>query len=142
MTESQNQRRSAVNFRVVSGAVQFFLIAGFSVVNLVFGALNLGLVFPVGLTLLQLIAAVADGQELSVRIVLGLASLVLLGFFLLCGYFGRRGRAWAFLAGGAIYLLDAALGMLVGDWLSALFHVFFLFYIVRGLLALRGATKS
>jgi hypothetical protein len=137
MTDENIPPKTVQNYRVLSGASQFYWIAGFSVVNSVLNALDVNAFFPIGLGISELLAELGALSTLSGRIGAWLGVMLLLGIMLLCGYFGRKGELWAFILGGAIYLLDVALWLMVGDWIAAIFHVWFLYFIIRGVLALR-----
>lgn len=55
------------------------------------------------------------------------------GFYIMCGFFARKGALWAFLAGGGFYVLDVVLLLLVSrNWLAVAFHAYALFRIFQG----------
>ncbi|HWC19851.1 MAG TPA: hypothetical protein VG498_22750, partial [Terriglobales bacterium] len=58
--------------------------------------------------------------------------VLVLGFFVMCGYYAGKGRKWAFLVGMTFYLLDTGITMLGQDWLSFAFHIYALLCIWRG----------
>lgn len=137
MIEGEAPEKVALDYRVTSGAAQFYWIAGLGVVNSILYAINSSIVFPMGLAVTQLLTAVSRSQTLDMRTVSGLAVLVFLGIFVLAGYFARKGELWAFILGGAVYLFDAVLLVVLGDWFAVAVHGFFLYYIIRGLIFLR-----
>lgn len=65
--------------------------------------------------------------------------------FIFFGYFGAQLQRWAFIAGAILYLLDAALYALLGEWLALFFHLFVLFRLFFGLRTIveyEAATKK
>lgn len=75
----------------------------------------------------------APGSAVGVSLALAVAlGLVFAGL----GWQARRGQAWAFWAGLALYLADAAVCVLVADWLSLLVHLVGLGGMAAGLWAL------
>ena len=132
--------KAALDYRVISGADQFYWIAGLGVANSILYAINASIFFPMGLAVTQLLTAASRDLATDMRIVTALAVLVFLGIFVLSGYFARKGELWAFILGGAVYLFDAVLLLILGDWFAAAVHGFFLFYILRGLIALKAAA--
>jgi hypothetical protein len=137
MVPEEAPQIAALDYRVTSGADQFYWIAGLGVANSILYAINAVLFFPMGLAVTQLLTGISRGQALEMRVVTGLAVLVFLGIFLLSGYFARKGELWAFILGGAVYLFDTVLMFILGDWFAAAVHGFFLYYIVRGLIFLK-----
>ena len=126
--------------RVISGADQFYWVAGLAVANSVLYAVNATGFLPMGLAVTHLLTGNSRDLIIGMRAVAGLAELVFLGMFILAGYFARKGELWAFIMGGSVYLFDAVLLLVPGDWLAAAIHGFFLYYIIRGLLALKQAA--
>ncbi len=53
-------------------------------------------------------------------------NLGILGVIVAIWQFARRGSAIAYIIGMVLYLLDTAIFLLVGDWVGAAFHAFFL----------------
>jgi hypothetical protein len=137
MLQDDTPQKVALDYRVTGGAGQFYWIAGLGVANSILDAVNAAIFFPMGLAVTQLLTTISRGQALEMRAVSGLAVLVFLGIFLLSGYYARKGELWAFILGGAVYLFDAVLLIVLGDWFAAAIHGFFLYYIIRGLLFLR-----
>ena len=137
MIPEEAQPKATLDYRVTSGASQFYWIAGLGVANSILYAINATISFPMGLAVTQLLTAISRGQTLEMRAVTGLAVLAFLGIFLLSGYYARKGELWAFILGGAVYLFDTVLLLILGDWFAAAIHCFFLYYIIRGLLFLR-----
>jgi hypothetical protein len=137
MIQGDASPKAAMDYRVTSGASQFYLIAGLGVVSSILYAINTIIYFPLGLAVTQLLTGISRGQALEMRVVSGLAVLAFLGIFLLSGYYARKGELWAFILGGAVYLFDTVLLVILGDWIVAAVHGFFLYYIVRGLIFLR-----
>jgi hypothetical protein len=137
MIQGDTPQQAALDYRITSGANQFYWIAGLGVANSILYAINAVLFFPMGLAVTQLLTAISRNQMLEMRAVTGLAVLAFLGIFLLSGYYARKGELWAFILGGAVYLFDTVLLIILGDWIAAAVHGFFLYYIIRGLIVLR-----
>jgi hypothetical protein len=133
MIQDDATQNVALDNRVRSGADQFYIIAGLAVLSSIIYAVNPAIYLPLGLAATQLLTDIARGQALDMRVFGGLAALVFLGIFVLSAYYARKGELWAFILGGAVYLVDAVLLLLLGDWFAAAVHGFFLYYIVRGL---------
>ena len=68
--------------------------------------------------------------------------VVALSTFAGFGWLARKGHLWAFVTGIALYGLDGVIYVFLQDWMSVGFHVFALFYMVRGALALRVALQA
>ena len=140
MIQGDAPQTAALDYRVTSGANQFYWIAGLGVANSILFAINATISFPMGLAVTQLLTGISRTQALEMRVVTGLAVLAFLGIFLLSGYYARKGELWAFILGGAVYLFDTVLLTVLGDWFAAAIHGFFLYYIIRGLIFLRKTT--
>jgi hypothetical protein len=137
MVQGETPGRAVTDNRVTSGASQFYWVAGLGVVGSILYAINSSIVFPMGLAVTQLLTAISRGQTIDMRAVTGLAVLAFLGIFVLSGYFARKGELWAFILGGAVYLFDTVLLVILDDWFAVAVHGFFLYYIIRGLILLR-----
>ena len=129
--------------RMKGGAANFYWIAGLSAINTVLAVVQSDTRFVIGLAVTQFVDALAfllgqDAPE-SRSILLGIAvviDLVILGIFVLFGYFASQGRSWAFLIGMILYAVDALLMLVFQDWLAFGFHLFFLWGLFGGLRAL------
>jgi hypothetical protein len=140
MIQDDIPAKMVLDYRVTSGADQFYWIAGLGVANSILYAINASISFPMGLAVNQLLTSLSRDQTIEMRALSGLAVLLFLGIFVLSGYFAKKGELWAFILGGAVYLFDLVLLIVLGDWFTAAVHGFFLYYIVRGLIALKPAT--
>lgn len=133
--------RTKLESQVKSGAGWFFWIAGLSVINAVILLAGGSWNFLVGLGITQLVSALGTGTVLAGKVIILLVNIIIAGFFVLFGVFGRKNAAWAFIVGIAVYALDGLLFLLVKDFISIGFHVFALFFIVRGLSSLLQLKK-
>jgi hypothetical protein len=130
-----------------SGAGWFFWIAGLSLVNTVMAHTGTDVNFLMGLAFTLFVDGVAKGfieggsPEGAIRIVAIGLDVIIAGVFVLFGVFGRRGESWAFLAGIAIYALDAAIFVSFSAWANVAFHAFAGFYLLRGLGAQRALSR-
>ncbi|PYY00253.1 MAG: hypothetical protein DMG64_17335 [Acidobacteria bacterium] len=68
--------------------------------------------------------------------------LLVLGFFLMCGYMAGKFHKWAFVMGMAFYALDAGLTAMAQDWISFAFHVYAIVCIWRGFSHVNAAKDS
>ena len=132
---------SAVNIaelekRIKSGAGWFYWIAAFSVVNSVAAVTGGSFGFVLGLSLTQLIAAMAKGAD-----AIGLAvGIVAAGFLVVLGIFANKKMTWAFLVGILLYGLDTALTVFFAIvegamWLGVAIHVWALICLIAGMRA-------
>lgn len=134
--------------RMKGGASNFFWIAGLSAINTVLSIVGSDTRFVIGLGITQFVDGVAYYAGLEVpeastilTIIAVLIDLVIVGIFVLFGYFAAKGRRWAFIAGMILYAIDALLILILQDWLGLAFHVFFLFGLFGGLRALNDLQK-
>lgn len=111
------------------GANWFYWIAGLSVVNTVAALSGGNFHFVLGLGITEVTDALRAPQA---RMFGFLVDLLVLGFFIMCGYFAGKAQKWAFVMGMAFYLLDSGITLLAQDWLSFAFHIYALICIWRG----------
>ncbi len=133
--------RTKLENQITSGASWFFWIAGLSVINAIILLAGGSWNFLIGLGITQLISALGSESVFAGKAIILLVNLIIAGFFILFGAFGRKHAAWAFIAGIVVYALDGLLFLLVKDFVSIGFHVFALFFIVRGLTSLMQLKK-
>ena len=126
------------NPTVVSGARWFWWIAGLSLVNLALHYSGSNTSFVIGLAMTALAGAVFSEQTI---IGLGLAALII-GFYGAVGFFAQREKAWAFYLGLGLYVIDALIYVKFEDWMSVAFHAYAIFYICKGLMAVRVRTEA
>jgi hypothetical protein len=123
---------------IASAAKWFWWIAGLSLVNtaLIHGGSDTSFAVGLGFTLL------ADVLFREVAAVAFVIDAVAIGFFVAMGYFALRGKRWAFILGGIIYLLDATIFLFLKDLLSLGFHGLALFYLFNGFRTLNEAIRT
>jgi len=129
-----------------SGANWFFWIAGLSVINSVIFVLGADVAFLAGLGLTQLMdgiigLSIEQGAPSFLKSVAVGFDFVLVAIFALIGYYAAKRFSAAFIIGIVIYVLDGLLLLLLGAYLTAGFHAFALFFIVRGFLACRKLNE-
>jgi hypothetical protein len=142
IAQLQAQDRLVRQFR--GGASWFYWIAALSAINSLIWWIGGGWTFLVGLAFTQIsdgfLSALGEevgGSGQIVAIVVALTiSLIVSGVFALFGYMAHQGTTWAFYLGMAIYVLDALVFLAFGEFPSFGFHLFALFGLFRGLLAL------
>jgi hypothetical protein len=142
MIQGDTPQKAVIDYRVNSGAGQFYWIAGLGVASSILYAVNTSIYFPLGLAVTQLLTDSSHGLPLEMRVAAALSALAFLGVFVLSGYFARKGELRAFILGGSVYLFDAVLFIILGDWYAVAVHVFFLYYIVRGILFLKETGEG
>jgi hypothetical protein len=120
-------------------ATWLFIIAALSIVNFVVFLVGGDIHFVVGLAITEFIAAVTRATGTTLIIGAVITTVIFSGIFAACGIYGRQGKAWAFILGIVVYLLDTLLFLVVRDWLSIVFHIFVLYILLMGA---RAAWKS
>ncbi len=111
------------------GGDWFFWIAGFSVINSVLAFANASIHFVIGLGTTKIVDSGTLGVPKSAQIGLDILAAA---FYVLYGFFARRGARWAFIVGAIFYALDGVLLLVVKDWLAVAFHAYALFRIFQG----------
>jgi hypothetical protein len=114
---------------VKRGANWFYWIAALSIVNTIAALSGGNFHFVLGLGITEVTDALRAPQA---RVFGFFIDVLVLGFFVMCGYFGAKAQKWAFVMGMAFYLLDSGITLLAQDWLSFAFHVYALICIWRG----------
>jgi hypothetical protein len=136
MTPFDSVARQQLERRARSGAHWFYWIAALSLVTSVISLAGGGWGFLVSLGITQFIDAVANGVAAQwgtgFKVVALVFDLVAAGVFALLGYFAVKRQQWAFVAGMALYALDALLCALVGLWFGLIFHAYALYSIYGG----------
>jgi hypothetical protein len=123
---------------VQSAARWFWWIAGLSVVNIVLFQSGSQANFVVGLG----ITAVSDVVFAANKPIGFVIDALAVGFFLWMGAQGSRGKLWAFYVGLAVYTLDALIYLSLKDWMPVAFHALAIFFIMKGVMALRLAPQK
>ena len=120
----------------------FYWVAGLSLVNAVLMVSGANLRFLFGMGTTDLIAAIgkqAGGAGTGVGL---FASAVVAG---ICVFFGflvvQKHQAWALWLGMVLYVLDGLLLLLVGDWLSAIFHGWVIYRLIAGAKVLKALAE-
>lgn len=123
---------------VRSAARWFWWIAGLSLVNIFMSQGERGTNFVAGLGL----TAIADAMFVNSPSTGYAIDAAILGFFVVMGLQGLKGKLWAFYAGVAVYILDALIFVAAQDWIAVAFHALIIFFIVRGALELQNTLKA
>ncbi len=119
-----------------SGARWFWWIAGLSAVNVACDLGHAGINFVLGLAFTQVAQAFASNIALALVI-----DALFIGGFYLVGLQAQKGRTWAFVLGGLLYLCDGLLYLKFEIWMSVAFHAFALFQIGKAFMSLQAARK-
>ena len=118
------------------GGDWFFWIAGFSAISSIVTLFGQHCYFALGLGATQLIDGFVSGfitGSLAYNHT-GAVALELLAsaFYVLYGFFARKGALWAFIIGAAFYALDGLLLLAFQKWISVAFHAYALYRIFQG----------
>ncbi len=129
------------------GANWFYWIAGLSAINSAIFAFGGNTAFIAGLGFTQLADGVIDlsiqqGGPSVLKAVAVVFDIILIIVFALFGYFANKRFSAAFIVGILIYAADALLLLVLGAFLTAGFHAFALFFIIRGFLACRKINAA
>ena len=124
---------------VKRGANWFYWIAGLSLVNTIVAITGGNFHFVLGLGITEVTDAFRSPQA---RMVGYFIDLLVLGFFLKCGYMAGKFHKWAFVMGMGFYALDAALTAMAQDWISFAFHVYAIVCIWRGFSHVNAAKET
>ena len=128
--QQQSNAQSLLAMAAVKrGANWFYWIAALSVVNTIAALSGGNFHFVLGLGITEVTDALRAPQA---RMFGFLIDVLVLGFFVMCGYFGAKAQKWAFVVGMTFYLLDSGITLLLQDWLSFAFHIYALICIWRG----------
>jgi len=120
------------------GANWFFWIAGISVLNIILFLSGQTLNFVIGLGATDLATILAkDYASASLTALVILRTVILLGIFVVGGYFGRKAKTTAFIAGMVIYIADALIYVPLGYWPGIIFHLLVLVFVFMGFQAAR-----
>ncbi|HKE95472.1 MAG TPA: hypothetical protein VKB34_14255 [Povalibacter sp.] len=139
MPDAASIREAAAALPAVRSAARWFWwIAGLSVVNTVMFQSGSDTSFVMGLG----ITAVSDAVFAANRSVGFVIDAIVLGFFVLVGLKAQHGSLWAFYLGTAVYALDALIYVLAQDWMPVAFHGLAIFFILKGIGALRSAMQA
>lgn len=144
--------RMRLHHSLRNGANWFYWIAGLSVVNQVLLFTNAGIHFIFGLSITEIIDALAVliGRDLNldsvntVRILGWAMNLFIVGIFALFGFFANKRRRWPFYVGMALYGLDALATLFIWDnpdILGFAFHLIVIWGLVGGLRAISKLDK-
>ncbi len=121
---------------VVAGARWFWWIAGLSLVNTVLLYAGADMSFVVGLGITTL-ASIFFSLPMAILVI-----AVALGLYFYFGFEAQKGQDWAFYAGLAVYTFDALIFVWLQDWMSVAFHGLAIYFIVKGLMALRARSHA
>jgi hypothetical protein len=112
---------------VRKAAYWFYGIAAFSIVNIFLA--SKGTIFIMGLGMNQFIDGIVIGLTGEINYAI---SLVVPLIFIAIGFFASKCNRWAFVVGGVLYLLDAALYLYFEAWLAFAFHLYILYKLWNG----------
>lgn len=144
---SVQEDNSELKNQAKNGASWFYWIAGASLVNTIIFLFNGSVSFVIGLGIAQIVSGLAlafeeqTGSNNMPKIAAFLVNLAISAVFVTIGYFAGKMMIWAFIVGIVFYVLDGVIFFLFDDLLSIGFHVFALFFLVRGFLAANKLRK-
>jgi hypothetical protein len=123
---------------VLSAARWFWWIAGLSLVNSIMAHSGSNTNFVMGLGMTAFVDGMFEGNMLIGLVV----NAALLGLFVFLGYQGQRGKLWAFYTGVAVYVFDALVYVMIADWMPVAFHALAIYFISKGIFALKEASAQ
>jgi hypothetical protein len=137
MTPQDSIERHQLEERMKSGAHWFYWIAALSLITSFISLFGSKGGFLVSLGITQVVdgiaVAVAERADAGVVKIIALVfDVMAAGLFALIGYFASKRHSWVFIAGMAIYALDALIFLLARQWLGIAFHAFALYCIFGG----------
>jgi hypothetical protein len=139
---------ATIKAQAFRGSDWFFWIAALSTLNSVLTWFGTGRMMLMGLGTPLLVHGFGSGlaQRFGSTTVIPVLTITLevliIAFFVVCGFLARRSWLGAIYAGVAVYLLDAALLAYFSIWLSVAFHGLVLYFILRTLPLHRALAKA
>ena len=130
---SAAQLKMRVEQGLKSSASWFAVIAGLSVVNSVLSMSGASIHFIFGLGLTQIVDGLAHQAGTSGYALDFVINGIIAGVLVLIWNFARKGQAWAWYGGMALYAIDGLLLLLFKDYLSVAFHAWALYRMSPGL---------
>jgi hypothetical protein len=118
--------------KIRNGSYWIFVIAGLSVVNFIVFLLGSNINFLIGLAFTQFLAAFTRVLGGDIKVWAVIITLIVVAIFVICGFFARKGISWAFITAIVIYVIDTCLFFIVKDWLSIVFHILAVYFIIMG----------
>jgi hypothetical protein len=123
-----------------SGSRWFFWIAGLSLFNSIVFRMDGSINFLFGLGVTQIVdginrVLIEEGMFENANMVSGLSMtliLLLSGLFVVFGLLTRKKKKWAFFVGTILYVVDGLILVLIQEYISAAFHAYILFSLIRG----------
>lgn len=140
------EQKLRIEGEVKGAASWFFWIAALSIINSVLFMFNLQWNFVIGLGVTQLLDFL--GKSLSESISSGIKyfslviNILLAALFVLIGLFAQKGSRKAFMTGIILYGLDAVMFILASDLLGVGFHIFAIYFMVRGFIACKKLNRE
>jgi hypothetical protein len=140
-----NAARAQIENEIKTGANWFYWIAGLSLINSLIIIFDGNMNFIAGLGLTQIFDAI--GQEFkqdmgnTIIIITFILNLIVIGIFLLIGFFSNKKHLWAFIAGLVLYGIDGLILLYAMDIFSVLFHGIAIYFIFKGIKALNVFEK-
>ena len=127
---------------IKGGANWFYWIVGLSIINaiMIFFNYDFNILGGLGITYKSAIIA-QEYHGSSTGFIAVVVMVAFFALFILFGYYGRKLKRWAFIAGMIIYFADGLLLALSRDWFSVGFHVLFLIFIVFSFVVLQKYRK-
>jgi hypothetical protein len=133
-----------------SGARWFYAIAALSFVTSIVSLVGGRFAFLVSLGVTQIIDALVSKGGGTAKIIALALDAMAAGVFAILGYFASKRQSWAFIAGMALYALDALLFVFiavafdaldVAVFLAVAFHVYAFYHIFNGYRACARLTE-
>ena len=140
------EHRLRIEGEVKGAASWFFWIAALSIINSIIFMLNLDWNFVIGLGVTQLLdfigRSISETTASGMKYVSLIINILLSAVFVLIGLFANRGSRKAFMTGIILYILDAVIFVFAFDLLGVGFHIFAIYFMVRGFMACKKLNNS
>lgn len=137
--EIQNQLSTVRTF--TNGARVFYWITGLSILNSLIFFFGGDIQFVMGLGITMLSDGLISVFTHEANILQLVASVLLSGIYVICGYYaGKRYKA-AFIIGMILYFIDAFIFLIFKDFWSILFHIVLLYEAFQGYRACKVIDK-
>jgi hypothetical protein len=127
------QQKLRVELALKNSASWFVVIAALSILNSVLAMSGASIHFIFGLGLTQIVDGIAHQVGSAGYVLDFVINGIIAGLFVLIWHFARKGHAFPWYGGMALYVIDGLLLLLFKDYLSAAFHAWALYRMSPGL---------
>lgn len=123
-----------------SGANWFYWIAGLSALSSILILIGSPVISAITLGSTEFLVAI--GKEVpEMAIATTIASVLILGVYVLLGYLSNKGYRGAYIVGIILFFLDTLFLLWIQDFFGIAFHALALYYLIVGVIALFKLKK-